>query len=436
MRVRVGAQTDTGRLRERNEDAYLIREPLFAVADGMGGHRGGDVASALALEVLQGGNDSGPDGTAERFASLVEEIKQANRRVLERGESDAQLRGMGTTLTAVLAEPERAHVAHVGDSRAYLFRDGALQQLTEDHTLVQRMVREGRLRPEEAESHPQRSIVTRALGVDDDLEVDQLSLDLHSGDRLLLCTDGLTTMLSKDQIQEILESEADPQRASDRLVEAANQAGGGDNITVIVLAIEEDSGDGGEPSSGDRTAFGTPHERDGPSMGEDPTGAEVGDGDATRLWEPNAKGTAASSGPGQASGPASPPAGRKRRWRRVAVWIGGILLVLVALVVGLRAYVDRQWYVGDERGCVAIFNGIPTTILGYELSHPEQGTNVATEDATRLAPWRNLTEGITANSFEDARAIVEQIRQDVSAQPPTATSTRCASSGAAAGGSP
>ena len=435
MRVRVGAQTDIGRLRERNEDAYLIREPLFAVADGMGGHRGGDVASALALEVIHGGNDSGPDEMAERFASLVEEIKQANRRVLERGESDAQLRGMGTTLTAVLAESERAHVAHVGDSRAYLFRDGTLQQLTEDHTLVQRMVREGRLRPEEAESHPQRSIVTRALGVDDDLEVDQLSLDLHPGDRLLLCTDGLTTMLSKDQIQEILKSEVDPQQASDRLVEAANQAGGGDNITVIVLAIEDDSGDGTEPSSGDRNAVGAPHERVGPRMSEDASSAGVGDRDATRLWEPNAKGTA-SSPPGQASGHPSPPAGRKRRWRRVAVWIGGILLILVVLVLGLRAYVDRQWYVGDEGGCVAIFNGIPTTILGYELSHPEEGTNLATDDAIRLAPWRNLTDGITANSFEDARAIVDQIREDLSAQPPTATSTRCASSGAAAGGSP
>jgi protein phosphatase len=269
-----------------------------------------------------------------------------------------------------------------------------------------------------------------ALGVEDDLEVDQLSLDLHPGDRFLLCTDGLTTMLSQDQIQEILKSEADPQGAADRLVEAANQAGGGDNITVIVLAIEDDSEDGSEPSSGDRTAVGPPYER---SMSEDPSGGGVRDRDATRLWKPDAKATA-SSGPGQVSGPASSPAGRKRRWRRVAVWIGGILLILVVLVVGLRAYVDRQWYVGNERGCVAIFNGIPTTILGYELSHPEEGTNVATDDATRLAPWRNLTDGITANSLEDARAIVEQIRLDVSAQPPT--TTRCASTGAPAGGSP
>src|SRR2546423_2221349 len=172
MRVRVGAKTDVGRARQRNEDSYLIRDPLFAVADGMGGHQGGDVASSLSVETVSG-LDLPPDGA---FAALVEQIKRANQAVLERGEADGSLRGMGTTFTAILIDGDRGHVAHVGDSRAYRLHDGTLQQLTEDHTLVQRMVREGRIKPEQARHHPQRSIVTRALGVEEDLEVEELTL--------------------------------------------------------------------------------------------------------------------------------------------------------------------------------------------------------------------------------------------------------------------
>ena len=145
-RLRVGSKTDVGRARDRNEDSYLLKEPLFAIADGMGGHRGGDVASSMAVDSLQGIElpDQGP------LTVLVERIKEANRDVLHRGDADSDLRGMGTTVTALLAEDAKAHVVHVGDSRAYLYRNGTLQQLTEDHTLVQRMVREGRLTPEQA----------------------------------------------------------------------------------------------------------------------------------------------------------------------------------------------------------------------------------------------------------------------------------------------
>ena len=248
MKFRVGAVTDVGRARERNEDAYLVNDPLYAVADGMGGHRGGDVASTLALEVLaeMASRDSGETP----LSRLVEEIKEANRRVMERGESERDLRGMGTTLTAFVAAGDRGYLAHVGDSRAYRLRDGSLQQLTEDHTLVQRMVREGRLTPEEAAHHPQRSILTRALGVEGDLDVDDLTLDLRDGDRLLLCTDGLSSMVPRARIQEILESEPDPQVASDLLVEEANGAGGDDNITVIVVDVIPDGEAGGAETAG------------------------------------------------------------------------------------------------------------------------------------------------------------------------------------------
>jgi len=189
------------------------------------------VASSLATQKL-GEADLRGDGP---LRALVGQIKEANKLVLQRGESDRNLRGMGTTVTALLLDGEKAHVAHVGDSRAYLLRSGALQQLTEDHTLVQRMVREGKLTPDQAVHHPQRSIITRALGVEEELPVDELTLSVQDGDRLLLATDGLTAMVEEAEIKAILEAEADPQSACDRLVEAANRGGGEDNITVVVL---------------------------------------------------------------------------------------------------------------------------------------------------------------------------------------------------------
>lgn len=252
MRIVVGSRTDIGRARERNEDAFIVREPLFAVADGMGGHRGGDVASKIAVEALEELDPTAEDGAKE----IAERIREANRRIVERSLSDRSVRGMGTTVTALLADRSKAHLAHVGDSRAYLFRDGTLQQLSEDHRLVQRMVREGKIRPEEAETHPQRNILTRVLGVDEPLEVDLLTLDLHAGDRILLCTDGLTSMVGEDELRSILERDRDPQRACDDLVQAANARGGDDNITVLVLDVvqEGDRPSGGDARDADRRA--------------------------------------------------------------------------------------------------------------------------------------------------------------------------------------
>jgi serine/threonine protein phosphatase PrpC len=394
MRIRVGVQTDIGRSRVRNEDAYLVNDPVFAVADGMGGHRGGDVASSLALESLR---SAGEGSAAEDFQQLVEQIKTANQRVLERGEADRDLRGMGTTLTAILASDGRAHVAHVGDSRAYVLRVGNLQQLTEDHTLVQRMVREGRLTEEEAHTHPQRSIVTRALGVDENIPIDELTLDLKEGDRFLLCTDGLSSMLERDTIQQILQSEPDPQAACDRLVEEANQAGGDDNITVVLLDVvgdDEAAADGLESAAVQRSVAKTTPE------GPDPSGD-------TALAR---------------SVPDEEPAPSRRRRRglnrkRAAVWIGVVLVVIATGLIGTRYYLDRQWYVGDADGRVAIYNGIPATVLGVKLAHVQESTELSAVDAERLAYWRGLEDGITAASFEQAQSIVDRIRQDLQKQP-------------------
>ena len=232
--------TDTGRRRRRNEDAYVCRPPLFAIADGMGGAQAGEVASRLAAAVL---NESPHGATGEE--RVVELVQEANRRVFERANEDAATQGMGTTMTVALVDEAGGTVAigHVGDSRAYRLRDGELQQLTRDHSLVQELVESGRLSPEEADNHPQRSVITRVLGTDPDVDVDTLTVETRPGDLFLLCSDGLTDMLGADEIESVIESRAgDPAAAADALVAAANSRGGDDNITVLLFEIVE-----GEP---------------------------------------------------------------------------------------------------------------------------------------------------------------------------------------------
>ncbi len=235
MRLITGAATDVGRVREGNEDAYLVDDAmgLVAVADGMGGHRGGEVASATALEALRAAITHG--------RPLRESMEDANEAVFTKSLTDDELRGMGTTLTAAtLVTGGTVLVGHVGDSRAYLLHDGVLRQLTVDHSLVEELVREGRLTADEAAVHPQRSIITRALGVDPSVEVDVYSVELAPGDRLLLCSDGLTGMVQAEIIAGTLRREEDPARAAAALIDAANVAGGEDNITAVVVAVTDD----------------------------------------------------------------------------------------------------------------------------------------------------------------------------------------------------
>ncbi len=232
----MGAATDVGRVREGNEDDYLVDDAmgLVAVADGMGGHRAGEVASATALEALRAAINAGQP--------LRDAIESANEAVFTKSLTDASLRGMGTTLTAgTLVAGGTLLVGHVGDSRAYLLRDGELRQVTVDHSLVEELVRDGRLTPDEAAVHPQRSIITRALGVDASVEVDVYPVELAPGDRLLLCSDGLTGMVQFDAIAATLRREEDPARAATQLIDAANAAGGEDNITVVVVAVTDEA---------------------------------------------------------------------------------------------------------------------------------------------------------------------------------------------------
>ena len=239
MAVRLGRSsvvTDTGRRRRRNEDSYVCEPPLFAVADGMGGAQAGEVASRLAAAVLEEA-----DGDELREERIVELIQEANRRVYQRSSEDPTASGMGTTMTvAVTGADSTVSIGHVGDSRAYRIRNGALEQLTKDHSLVGELMRSGKLSPEEAESHPQRSVITRAVGTEPDVDVDTFTVDAEAGDLFLLCSDGLTDMVSDDAIQSVIAAgQGDLETVARKLVEAANSSGGEDNITVLVFEIVE-----------------------------------------------------------------------------------------------------------------------------------------------------------------------------------------------------
>jgi serine/threonine protein phosphatase PrpC len=226
--------SDTGRKRRHNEDSFVVAPPLFAVADGMGGANAGEVASGLAVEALR--EEASDESEGERF--VVSLIQEANRRVYQRQSDDADASGMGTTMTVALVEDGIVRIGHVGDSRAYLYRDGELEQLTEDHSLVGELVRSGKISAEEAETHPQRSVITRALGTDPDVDVDTLTIESQAGDVFLLCSDGLYSMVGTDKILDILHRRRhDLDAAAKELIGAANKRGGDDNITIVAFEI-------------------------------------------------------------------------------------------------------------------------------------------------------------------------------------------------------
>jgi PPM family protein phosphatase len=236
--VNIGFATHPGRKRRHNEDSYVVEPPMFAVADGMGGAKAGEVASGLAAAALR---EAGTDGRSgeERVTQLIQE---ANRRVFRRANEDRDASGMGTTMTVALVEDGRVVFGHVGDSRAYLIRDGSIEQLTDDHSLVAELVRSGRLTPEEAEAHPQRSVITRAVGTEPDVDVDTFTIEPEERDLFLICSDGLTDMVDDGTIIEAIERHRDDlDEAAKALVGAANRVGGEDNITVLLVEVGAES---------------------------------------------------------------------------------------------------------------------------------------------------------------------------------------------------
>ena len=306
----VGAITDPGRKRRRNEDAYVIEPPLFAVADGMGGAQAGEVASRLAAGAVKEGRTE--RGGEARIVSLIQE---ANRRIYDRSTADPNVSGMGTTITVALVENGQVAFGHVGDSRAYLIRGGSLEQLTEDHSLVAELMRSGKLSPEEAETHPQRSVITRALGTDPDVDVDTFTIAAEVGDLFLLCSDGLTTMVPNSSILDLVESNrGNLEGALRALVGAANRGGGEDNITVVAFEIAD-----------------TVLARDGDTREQAVPPAEPHTEDEDTLTEADGVPVVAEAAPA--------PAGKRRRHllRRLVAWlVVSALLAAIALVLVLR----------------------------------------------------------------------------------------------------
>jgi protein phosphatase len=378
MKLTPGGSTDKGRVRDGNEDGYVVdrRLQLFAVADGMGGHRGGEVASATALEALRAAVASG--------TGLGDAISNANAAVHAKAGDNEDLLGMGTTLTAMVPDGHSALVGHVGDSRAYLLRDGELRQLTQDHSLVEELVREGRLTEEEAAVHPRRSTITRALGVDDAVEVDVYSVPLLAGDRILICSDGLTTMLRADDIAGLLRRESDPTRAANLLVDAANAAGGEDNITTIVIDVEDDGVDPLAPApiaDPQSTAAVTPVP---PGVGE-PAGPALGGG-APEGPGPEAAPVAKRARHARATGEPLPDeasaaraladkARAEQRTKRHPVRSAGRFarfVVPIVLILGLAVamtawYARRTYFVTfNDAGRVTVYQGRPGGLLVWD----------------------------------------------------------------------
>jgi protein phosphatase len=230
--------SDTGRRRRRNEDNYVVAPPLFAVADGMGGAQAGEVASRLAASALEGGDSDTLEGT-KRIDALIQE---ANRRIYDRASTDPSASGMGTTMTVVVVEGMTVAIGHVGDSRAYLVRDEHMEQLTEDHSLVNELRKTGKLSEEEAQIHPQRSVITRAVGTDPDVDVDGFTIEAEDGDVFLICSDGLSDMVEDEEILElVLTNRDDLDKAVKALVAAANRGGGEDNITAVAFQVSSEA---------------------------------------------------------------------------------------------------------------------------------------------------------------------------------------------------
>jgi PPM family protein phosphatase len=327
------AATDPGRRRRHNEDSYVCEPPLFAVADGIGGAQAGEIASGLAAAVLRDDSGDGAGDGRQRVDGLIQE---ANRRVYDRQTQDAAVSGMGTTMTVAFFDGNGVWIGHVGDSRAYLVRDGKLEQLTEDHSLVAELVRSGKLSPEEAETHPQRSVVTRALGTDPDVDVDTFRVDAKPGDLFLLCSDGLTTMVGDDTIlEEIRRNRDDLRGAAKALVRAANRGGGDDNITVVFFEISPEG-------ATERTVALPP-----PQEGEEDTLSELDRVPAVAVEEPEER-----------------EHERHPVRRRVIV----LTLLSIAILLACAFAVWGLWrshFVGAEPdGHVAVYQGVPWNIAG------------------------------------------------------------------------
>jgi protein phosphatase len=349
--------TDTGRQRRANEDSLFARTPLFVVADGMGGAQAGEVASRLAVEAFQ----PGITDTAHPERELADLARSANDRIHSLSHSNAEQAGMGTTLTALYVGEQEVSIAHVGDSRAYCLREGKLLRLTDDHTLVDELMRQGRLTPEEAVEHPQRSVITRALGPEGAVDVDTRSFQARAGDVYLLCSDGLTTMVSEEDIAAALISHPRLHDAGEALIRAANDAGGRDNVTVVLLRLKERGVQTPDGSGVEQTAIRMPAVTDSSDTAAHEAASEpvAAGASATAVAPPPA--------PAPRRLPRLPGPSQKRARRRVP-HLGAIVIAVIVLgLIGAGAYLAVQsvYFIGtNSRGLITLYQGIPYQLPG------------------------------------------------------------------------
>jgi protein phosphatase len=391
------AFTDTGQQRRHNEDAFYARAPVFAVADGMGGAQAGEVASHAAVEAVAAGLPE--DGTPEdRLAAVVQ---RANERIFQMSREDDSRAGMGTTLTAVHVGERDVAVAHVGDSRAYRLRDGELSRLTEDHSLVEEMRRRGQLTAEEADEHPQRSIITRALGPEPEVVVDTHSWAARDGDVLLLCSDGLTSMIPEARVAEILREATGLEQAGRALIAAANRAGGRDNITVILLRLEDVGSAPGTPEAPTLV-----HEAPIEVVEQEPAAVEVGAvvAEAEEADEASSRQRTPRPAPTERR-----PAKRRRRRRRALIAL--IALVVVLVPVGIGAWVASQavYFVGTTPdGFVALYRGLPWELpAGIDLYSRNYVSGVPLQEVPQTRRSTLLDHQL--RSHDDASDLIREL---------------------------
>lgn len=385
-----GGASDVGRVRAGNQDSWSIAERLWAVADGMGGHRGGEVASRMTIDVL-----------AERFddhttAALLEVARTANEAIYERATDETELRGMGTTLCAMAlvdtgAETQALGVINIGDSRCYQWRDGTMTQITRDHSLVEDMRAAGQITDAEAAVHPHRNIVTRALGIQPEVRIDAFEVVPATGDRYVLCSDGLFNEVSVDRISATLRRLADPHEAASELVRQANEAGGRDNVTVVVVDVVDATG--AAPSPGGSTR-------------DDASGRS-----------PDMAGITTARRPGRRSAPDGGPrrAAKEPRVRlRLVSWRTFVFVIVLAAILGVAAaavgwYSRGSFFVGLDRGQVTIFKGRPDKVLWFEPT-VEQRTGIAAAQVP-AASRDAVDAGKVLSTRAEADAYVAEMRQ-------------------------
>ena len=344
-----GSRTDIGCVREQNEDSLIVTPPLFVVADGMGGHAAGEVASEICVKTVAECAPKHAD--AEELGQAVE---QANRDIITAALTGEGREGMGTTCTAAMLEADKLVIAQVGDSRAYLLHGGKLSQITRDHSLMANMIESGQITPEEARFHPNRSVITRALGNDPDMVPDLYEIRVEAGDRLMLCSDGLTSMVEDADIEAIMNRVADPQRCAAALVNEAIAAGGTDNVTVVVANA-------------------------------------IGLGDKARRKV------------------------KRRTFITVTFVILLLIGIIAAAAWGGYTYLHNTAYLTEEDGKVAVYRGVPGDVLGFSYSELVVVSNVAVDDLPPSAAER-IREGMRVSSVEEAEELVETYKEDLEAK--------------------